>query len=305
MNRRTFNTIISADESELPLGQLTQNNSLVCDDLSPVYHNDDGSLGNDNPNLVGDEAEDVILSDLSHGTVGDPKLTYQFVAEKATNLVRLAQSDQIKLGSLCNLLDQLAIRLRNGQSIDVQSFGAAIPSVEDNPGAEPVLGTLRAAPNTYNQRRKISRQEFRRTIVAKKRSPMLSPVGQSNDLVHLPPPRPKIKTCSICRFPGHQRGSCPKIHQFKKPPLEMGKEIHSRHELSMALSNIVRYKNNFRSKEDVRDISISIPTKVLGVVIHRRFFVNLNTRKMCLECTILGPTGDAHPTFQNYLFSVE
>ena len=134
---------------------------------------------------------------------------------------------------------------------------------------------------------------------------MLSPVWQPNDLVHLPPSRPKNKTCSICRFPGHQRGSCPKINQFKKPPLEMWKEMHSRHELSMALSNVFWYKNNFRSKEDVRDISISIPTWLLGVVIHRRFFVNRNSKKMCLECTILGPTGDAHSTFQNYLFSTE
>jgi hypothetical protein len=87
--------------------------------------------------------------------------------------------------------------------------------------------------------------------------------------------------------------------------LEMGKEMHSRHELSMALSNVGRYKNNVRSKEDVRDISISIPARLIGVVIHRRFFVNHNNRKMCLECTILGQTGDAHSTFQNYLFSVE
>jgi hypothetical protein len=70
-----------------------QNNSLVDDDLPPVYHNDDGSLDN----LVDDEAEDVTLADLSHCTVDDPRLTYQFVAEKATNLVRLAQSDQKNL----------------------------------------------------------------------------------------------------------------------------------------------------------------------------------------------------------------
>jgi hypothetical protein len=65
---------------------------------------------------------------------------------KTTNLVRLAQSDQFKLGSLCNLLDQLAIRLRNWHSIDVQSFDAAIISVEGNPCATPVLGTCLSGP---------------------------------------------------------------------------------------------------------------------------------------------------------------
>jgi hypothetical protein len=47
----------------------------------------------------------------------------------------------------------------------------------------------------------------------------------------------------------------------------------------MALSNIVRYNNNFRSKKDVRDISISIPTKLLGVVIHQRFFCELKLQE--------------------------
>jgi hypothetical protein len=69
-------------------------------------------------------------------------------------MILLAQSDQFKLGLLCNLLDQLAIRLRNGHSVNVQSFDEAIYmscSVEGNPGVTPVLGTLWAAPNTYNQ----------------------------------------------------------------------------------------------------------------------------------------------------------
>jgi hypothetical protein len=45
------------------------------------------------------------------------KLSFQAVAEKATNLVRLAQSDPTTLCSLCDVLDQLTNRLRNSQSI--------------------------------------------------------------------------------------------------------------------------------------------------------------------------------------------
>jgi hypothetical protein len=76
------------------------------------------------------------------------KLTYQFVAGKATNLVCLAQTDQVKLGFLCHLLDQLTSRLWNGHSIAVASFDAAMPLGQENPGAIPILGTLKSAPNT-------------------------------------------------------------------------------------------------------------------------------------------------------------
>jgi hypothetical protein len=57
--------------------------------------------------------------------------------------------------------------------------------------------------------------------------------------------------------------------------------------------------------EDTREVSISLPSRLLGVVIHWHFFVNCTTTKMCLESTILGPTGDAHLTFENHLLNVE
>jgi hypothetical protein len=46
----------------------------------------------------------MVMSKLAgNGASKQGKLTYQFVAETATNLVRLAQSDPIILGSLCSL----------------------------------------------------------------------------------------------------------------------------------------------------------------------------------------------------------
>jgi hypothetical protein len=45
---------------------------------------------------------------------------------------------------------------------------------------------------------------------------------------------------------------------------------------------------------------------MVGVVIHRRFFVHPNTTsRMCLECTILDQKRDAHSTFKNFLFTAE
>jgi hypothetical protein len=136
------------------------------------------------------------------------------------------------------------------------------------------LGTLRAAPNTYNQRRKISRRENQRQIVAKKRSASVSVTGKSNNLDFFPEPRTKTKACSICKCPGHQRGSCPKIHKYNEPPLDMNKDMLSRHELSSALSKVGRYKTDFLPTDNKRPISSSTPASLMGVVIHRRFLRN-------------------------------
>jgi hypothetical protein len=43
---------------------------------------------------------------------------------------------------------------------------------------------------------------------------------------------------------------------------------------------------------------------VSGIVIHHQFFLSPDiTNKMCLECTFLDNLGDAHQTFQKYLFT--
>jgi hypothetical protein len=99
---------------------------------------DDGPSQDDDPsfpdtfsdasqNLGDDDSEEeVTLSELArqlaaNGASKHGKLIYQFVVEKATNLVCLAQSDPIiLLRLLCSLLDQLASRLGNSQSIEVQ-----------------------------------------------------------------------------------------------------------------------------------------------------------------------------------------
>jgi hypothetical protein len=85
----------------------------------------------------------------------------------------------------------------------------------------------------------------------------------------------------------------------------MGKDFISRHELSTSLSKVTRYKTNFRCQDDTQEVSISLPSWIMGIVIHQQFFMNCTTTKMCLECTIIGPMGDVHSTFQCYLFTIE
>ena len=87
--------------------------------------------------------------------------------------------------------------------------------------------------------------------MTKKRNPLLALVGQSNDLNILAQSRAKGKACSICKRRGHQRGSCPKIRNFKKPPFYMNKDMHSRHELSAALSKSGGYNTEYRRTADI------------------------------------------------------
>jgi hypothetical protein len=308
LNRRTYNATLPSVHLDLPTAEVRITNSACT--LHQHQPPEVGDTVGDDESIfsVDDDFEQEVtqLNPHSHGNSKHDKLTYQFVAEKASNLVRLAQSDPTTFGSLCDLLDQLTGRLRNSQSIVVQSYDTALPSGKENPGAAPLLGTLKAAPNMSNQRRKISRHESRRQIITRTKSPLLVLAGQSNDLAILAEPRPRGKTCSICKCPGHQRGSCPKIHKYKKPPLDMNKDMHSRHELSAALSKAGRYYTEYRPATDIREVSLTTPQRMLGIVIHRQFFVSPNiTTKLCLECTVLDQLGDAHSTFHSYLFTSE
>jgi hypothetical protein len=86
----------------------------------------------------------------------------------------------------------------------------------------------------------------------------------------------------------------------------MNKDMHSRHKQSAALSKSGHYHSQDPPTEDEREVSTTTPLCMLGVVIHRQFFVSPNiTSIMCLECTILDNMGNAHSTFQNYLFTLE
>jgi hypothetical protein len=321
LNQRTFNHTMHSADFQMPLDDHSSNqqetNPLFLQDNSQdqKFNADDSSLigDHDTCNLDDDDApqydsdaEMVTLASLGANTSKDvAKLTYQFVAEKASNLVRLAQSDQTKLGALCQLIDQLTHRLRSGLNIDVVSFDLSIPANDENLPNRPVLGTLRPAPNVISKKRLISRHEARRAHASKNRK--LSPIGDghSNDFAVCPAPRVQNKTCTICKCPGHKRGSCPKIHKYKKAPLEMGRNGQSRLDLSNSLSKPGRYKTYHRPEEDVRVVSISLPKLVTGIVIHQRLFLNRNTQKMVLECTFLVSLAEEHSTFQKSLFNID
>jgi hypothetical protein len=171
LNRKTFNSSIESFHQQIPQAEpqtTTGRDGGLSEDDGPCFPQ---GVAADDLYKVDSDDEATLVELAGNGPTRHGKLTYQFLAQKATNLVCLAQSDQVILGSLCSLLDQLANRLRNSQSIEVQSYGTSAPSGLENPTSTPVLGTLKPAPNTYQQRCKISRHETRREIVRKKRNP--------------------------------------------------------------------------------------------------------------------------------------
>ncbi len=211
LNRRSFIATMTPTNPQLPLfpsvtnplsTSLHQSTSVIDNESSlSIAFDDDASR-----NSADEDSKDVVtlLNSDSHGTSKHGKLTYQFVAEQASNLVRPAQTDPITMASLSDLLEQLTNRLRNSQTIVVQSYDMSLPSGQENQADIPLLGTLKAAPNMYRQHRKISRHESRRQIIQTTINPSLSLVGPSNDLAILAVPRARGKTCSICTCRGHQ-----------------------------------------------------------------------------------------------------
>ena len=91
-----------------PLSTSHHDSTSVIDDESsqPNAFDDDDD---ESRNSADEDSEDVVtlLNSDSHGASRNGRLTYQFVAEKASNLVRLAQSDPVTMGCLSDLLEQL------------------------------------------------------------------------------------------------------------------------------------------------------------------------------------------------------
>ena len=95
-------------------------------------------------------------------------------------------------------------------------------------------------------------------------------------------------------------GSCPKIHKFKKPTLEMNKDMHSRHELSAALSQCGRYQSEYWLTDNVREVSATTPKHTWGIVIHRQFFVSrISPTKCALSVPFLTVLGTLTKRFKS------
>jgi hypothetical protein len=60
------------------------------------------------------------------------------------------------------------------------AFDTAMPLGQENLGAKPVLGTLKATPNMYKQQCKVPRHETRQTLASKKEILCLALLASQN-----------------------------------------------------------------------------------------------------------------------------
>ncbi len=114
MNGKTFNSSIESFHHQIPQAEpqttISKDGGLSEDDGPCFPH----GVAADNLFKVDSDNEATLVELASNGPTRHGKLTYQFVAEKATNLVCLAQSDQVILGcsAVCWINWQTGFRIR-------------------------------------------------------------------------------------------------------------------------------------------------------------------------------------------------
>jgi hypothetical protein len=94
-----------------------------------------------------------------------------------------------------------------------------------------------------------------------------------------------------------------KNHQVQAS--SFGDTFTSCFDLSTALGKKSRYITHQRPKDDIQVALGTLPTQIVGVVVHKRYFESQENTQMVLECTFLTQNGDPHSFFQNYLFKLE
>jgi hypothetical protein len=134
LNHKSFNETVTSFNLQFPPAETATNSlSTAHHHPTPAVSDDDppfpNNFSDDTNNSAHEESEDAAPSftTKSHDTSKHGKVTYQYVLEKASILVQLAQSDPATLTTLCHLLEQLTSRLCNSQSIVVQSYDMSLP----------------------------------------------------------------------------------------------------------------------------------------------------------------------------------
>ena len=101
--------------------------------------------------------------------------------------------------------------------------------------------------------------------------------------------------CKICRQVGHRYKHCPKIIAHGQPL-----DLKSREQRELLCDRLISSRCDVfvRDLTDQRSVIISTPKKVIGVIIHKRYWKthhfkgNNDPSDMCLECTFIKDYGD-------------
>ena len=264
----------------------------------------------ENDDTVIENADDMsIISGLEEQSVSKRKrVSYSFVQEKCNNVIRLLQGHPNKLDYFCQVIDVITQRAQHGQDFDLMFEFNTKENVNPN---TPVVGKIVPNKSANSSKRLKSTQERIRDNHGKRKCLSIrSNDGFINDREHITIGHANRRSCSICQGIGHRRHTCPKINCFGKPPLPFN-DKSSQNELSSELQTIETYPIYTRSSDDARSVSVTMPNGSIGLILHKRYFIDSNLGKstlsnICIECTLLSSNG-AVPVdrFINSLFKTE
>ena len=92
---------------------------------------------------------------------------------------------------------------------------------------------------------------------------------RKEDMQHLGEKKTRTYGCKICQKSGHRYKMCPTVIDYGSP-LDL-KNREQRDNLSERLCTL-KGDICFRKENDQREIMLSVPDKVIGVIIHARFW---------------------------------
>jgi hypothetical protein len=122
------------------------------------------------------------------------------------------------------------------------------------------------------------------------------------------------KSCGLCKEPGHQIGTCPKITVYGVEPLSTKRDqsLKQRDMLVRSLDVKDHYLTFLRSDEETRKpVYTQVPsTAVRGIVLHDRMILTQHGSfqnsdrpgNYCFRATVLGEFGDPRPNYERVWF---
>jgi hypothetical protein len=298
------------------------------ENVGPLVNNDAQFLGTRNEDLDdgdtnqfddgGDESEeeddDIPLSQLAAAPSSD-KLTFHHIQERATELARSVQNDQVAMTTLFCTLNDMIDRIRLGKSISISFHDGILDSLDTNQNInvnKPRSAVSRACSNSTSVKRKVSHNEYHsRNKKTHRKGVRQSQIDGSTDSVFLPPATIRTRACTMCQNKGHGRLKCPLVTKYGAVPLQLNnEEIRAR--LGRNLALISKFQTEHRPLNDERVIFGELPAskEVKGLVIHKRYLIDStlfnaeSAENLAVECTILHDFGQEHPSYTKQLFKV-
>ena len=259
--------------------------------------------------------------------VTESKVTYGDLNKASSDLIRYVVSDSKKSKLVLSTLLQWTQFYKNGEDVGLR-FIRDMSVVDSDPNSNNNISNILRKESTSGINTLVSGAKTSDTLniqrsVAKvsnasgrsvrkkswlevnakkkqKREHALKMVScgknnTNNDISIMGQPKVRTYGCCICHKPGHRYKFCPEVIDHGTP-LDL-KNREARIQLCQRLNCTNQVICN-RKENDQRPVNISVPKKVIGVIVHKALWIDKledhdvkDVRNICLECTFLKDFG--------------